>query len=148
MLSGVHAIPHILYYRRRGVSKFVNHKELHFKLKANCGSQCGILTDCFGSYCILLVFVNCSDFVPQGNINISLLIGLYFPPNWLIFPSKLGTSGNITLGMPFILWLPMIQGGIEYYISSKVTAPQDAQRRLVLQVYLASNTLVFSAIRR
>ena len=30
--------------------------------------------------------------------------------------------------------------------TSKVTAPQDAHRRLVLQVYLGSNTLEFSAI--
>ena len=51
--------------RRRGVSQFVDCKELHFKRKANCGSQCGILTDYFGSYCILLVFVNYSDFVHQ-----------------------------------------------------------------------------------
>ena len=29
-------------------------------------------------------------------------------------------------------------------ITSKVTAPQDAHRRLVLQVYLGSNTLEFS----
>ena len=36
----------------------------------------------------------------------------------------------------------------ELFISSKVTAPQDAHRRLVLQVYLGSNTLEFSAIRR
>ena len=50
----------IFFRRRRGVSKFVNCKELHFKLKTNCGSQCGILTDCFGSYCILLVSVNIS----------------------------------------------------------------------------------------
>ena len=35
-----------------------------------------------------------------------------------------------------------------YYITSKVTAPQDAHGRLVLQVYLGSNTLEFSAIRR
>ena len=34
------------------------------------------------------------------------------------------------------------------YISSKVTAPQDAHGRLVLQVYLGSNTLEFSAICR
>ena len=40
--------------KRRGVSKFVDHKELHFKQKAICGGQCGILTYCFGSYCILL----------------------------------------------------------------------------------------------
>ena len=32
--------------------------------------------------------------------------------------------------------------------TSKVTTPQDAHRRLVLQVYLGSNTLEFSAIRR
>ena len=32
--------------------------------------------------------------------------------------------------------------------TSKVTAPQDAHRRLVLQVYLGSNTLEFSAIHR
>ena len=31
---------------------------------------------------------------------------------------------------------------------SKATAPQDAHRRLVLQVYLGSNTLEFSGIRR
>ena len=39
-----------------------------------------------------------------------------------------------------------------YYIRlcspSKVTSPQDAHKRLVLQVYLDSNTLEFSAIRR
>ena len=57
MLSDVHAIPHILQQKKES-SKFVDRKELHFKRKANCGSQCGILTDCFGSYCILLVFVN------------------------------------------------------------------------------------------
>ena len=33
-------------------------------------------------------------------------------------------------------------------VTSKVTAPQDAHRRLVLQVYLDSNTLEFSAIHR
>ena len=32
--------------------------------------------------------------------------------------------------------------------TSKVTAPQDAHGGLVLQVYLGSNTLEFSAIRR
>ena len=32
--------------------------------------------------------------------------------------------------------------------TSKVTASQDAHGRLVLQVYLGSNTLEFSAIRR
>ena len=32
--------------------------------------------------------------------------------------------------------------------TSKVTAPQDAHGRLVLQVYLGSDTLEFSAIRR
>ena len=32
--------------------------------------------------------------------------------------------------------------------TSKVTAPQDAHRRLALQVYLGSKTLEFSAIRR
>ena len=32
--------------------------------------------------------------------------------------------------------------------TSKVTTPQDAHGRLVLQVYLGSNTLKFSAIRR
>ena len=32
--------------------------------------------------------------------------------------------------------------------TSKVTAPQDAHRRLVLPVYLGSNTLEFSAIHR
>ena len=33
-------------------------------------------------------------------------------------------------------------------VTSKVTAPQDAHRRLVLQVYLGSNTLELSSIRR
>ena len=33
----------------------------------------------------------------------------YFPPRCLIFPSKSGSSGNITLRMPLILWLPRIQ---------------------------------------
>ena len=33
-------------------------------------------------------------------------------------------------------------------VTSKVTAPQDAHRRLVLQVDLDSNTLEFSAIHR
>ena len=32
--------------------------------------------------------------------------------------------------------------------TSKVTAPQDAHRSLVMEVYLGSNTLEFSAIRR
>ena len=36
-------------------------------------------------------------------------ISWYFPPNWLVFSSKSGSSGNITLRMPFILWLPRIQ---------------------------------------
>ena len=35
-----------------------------------------------------------------------------------------------------------------YTQTSKVTAPQDAHRRLVLQVYLGSNTIEFSAIHR
>ena len=35
-----------------------------------------------------------------------------------------------------------------YYISSKVTVPQDAHKRLVLQVYLGSNTLEVSAVGR
>ena len=35
-----------------------------------------------------------------------------------------------------------------YICMSKVTAPQDAHGRLVLQVYLGSNTLEFSGIRR
>ena len=34
-----------------------------------------------------------------------------------------------------------------FYIMS-ITAPQDAHKRLVMQVYLGSNTLEFSAIRR
>ena len=33
-------------------------------------------------------------------------------------------------------------------LTSKVTTPQDAHRRLVLQVYLGSNTLELSAIHR
>ena len=56
-------------------------------------------------YCILLVFVNYSDFVPQAQGEKYQ----YFPRNWLIFPFKLGSLGNITHGMPFILWLPMVQ---------------------------------------
>ena len=32
--------------------------------------------------------------------------------------------------------------------SSSITAPQDAHKRLVLQVYLGSNTLEFNEIRR
>ena len=32
------------------------------------------------------------------------------------------------------------------YITSKVTTPQDARKRLVLQVYLGLNALEFSAI--
>ena len=93
---------HIFSNRRRGVSKFVDCKELHFKLKANCGSQCGILTDCFGSYCIycLCLWIVVILYT-SGKYQ-------YFPPNWLIFPSKLDSSGYVTLGMPFILWLPMI----------------------------------------
>ena len=35
-----------------------------------------------------------------------------------------------------------------FVITSKVTAPQDAGKRLVLQVYLGLNTLEFSVIRR
>ena len=34
------------------------------------------------------------------------------------------------------------------YYTSKVTAPQDAHEGLVLQVYLGSNTLEFSATHR
>ena len=33
-------------------------------------------------------------------------------------------------------------------LASSITTPQDAHKRLVLQVYLGSNTLEFSAIRR
>ena len=33
-------------------------------------------------------------------------------------------------------------------LNEKVTAPQDAHGRLVLQVYLGSDTLEFSAIHR
>ena len=36
---------------------------------------------------------------------------------------------------------------ILYIYTSKVTAPQDAHKRLVLQVYLGSNTLEFSVTR-
>ena len=42
-----------------------------------------------------------------------------------------------------------VEGGAAFHFSltlkSKVTIPQDAHRRLVLQVYLGSNTLEFSA---
>ena len=68
----MYVLSRIFCNRRRGVSKFVNCKELHFKRKANCGSQCKILTDCIGSYCKLLVLVSYSDFISQaqgGNIN-------------------------------------------------------------------------------
>ena len=51
--------------------------------------------DCFGSYCIM--------HKAQGGKY------QYFPPNWLVFPSKVSSSGNITLGMLFTLWLVMIQ---------------------------------------
>ena len=43
----------------------------------------------------------------------------YFPPNWLIFPPKLGSSGYITLGIPFILWLPMVQSYLDVYYTLK-----------------------------
>ena len=56
MLSDIHAIPHILQ-QKKGCFEFVDNKELHFK---RWPVACGILTDCFGSYCILLVFVNYS----------------------------------------------------------------------------------------
>ena len=32
----------------------------------------------------------------------------------------------------------------KWFITSKITAPQDAHRKLVLQVYLGSNTSEFS----
>ena len=40
------------------------------------------------------------------------------------------------------------QSFLYHFTMSKVTAPQDAHNRLVLQVYLGSNTLEFSAIRK
>ena len=46
-------------------------------------------------------------------------------------------------------WMSNASSGlciILYYVMSKVTATQDAHGRLVLQVYLGSNTLEFSAI--
>ena len=46
-------MPSCIFSNRRGVSKFVDRKELHFKQKANCGSQCGILTVLVAIYCIL-----------------------------------------------------------------------------------------------
>ena len=51
-------------------------------------------------------------------------------------------------------WMSNASSGLRiilYYLfscTSKVTAPQDGHGRLVLQVYLGSNTLEFSAIRR
>ena len=48
-------------------------------------------------------------------------------------------------------WISNASSGlciILYYITSKVTIPQDAHRRLVLQVYLGSNILEFSGIPR
>ena len=48
-------------------------------------------------------------------------------------------------------WMSNTSSGlciIYIYYTSKVTAPQDAHGRLVLQVYLGSNTLEFSATRR
>ena len=53
-----------------------------------------------------------------------------------------GWTSNASSGLCIILVSYII------YVTSKVTAPQDAHRRLVLQVYLGSNTLEFSAIRR
>ena len=50
----------------------------------------------------------------------------------------LWVNGIKTLGIHLLLT----------HASSKVTAPQDAYGRLVLQVYLGSNTLEFSAICR
>ena len=49
-------------------------------------------------------------------------------------------------------WMSNASSGLRiklYYIvlyTNKVTAPQDAHGRLMLQVYLCSNTLEFSAI--
>ena len=50
---------------------------------------------------------------------------------------------------PLVLDVANIQESLLVCIyMSKVTAPQDAHRRLVLQVYLGLNTLEFSAIHR
>ena len=47
-------------------------------------------------------------------------------------------------------WMSNASSGLRiillYWVTSKVTAPQGAHVRLVLQVYLGSNTLEFSAI--
>ena len=45
-------------------------------------------------------------------------------------------------------WMSNASSGlcIIFIYTSKVTVPQDAHRRLVLQVYLGSNTLELSAI--
>ena len=47
-----------------------------------------------------------------------------------------------------ILYYIILYYIILYYIISSITAPQDAHKRIVLQVYHGLNTLEFSAIHR
>ena len=61
---------------------------------------------------------------------------------YIIYAGPLGCI----LGCNYTGPLSCILGVITVNITSKVTAPQDVQRRLVLQVYLGSNTLEVSAI--
>ena len=56
-----------------------------------------------------------------------------FPFNWLIFPSKLGSSGNITLRMPFIVWLPTIQ---EHIMIAAVLDSSSNHTHIVIWCYL------------
>ena len=51
---------------------------------------------------------------------------------------RLHGTGAFSCGVTIFVWV----------LTSKVTTPQDAHRGLVLQVYLGSNTLEFSAIHR
>ena len=55
---------------------------------------------------------------------------------------------QLRLDVQRFLWPVYYISYIILYYTSKVTAPQDAHGRLVLQVYLGSNTLEFSAIHR
>ena len=45
-------------------------------------------------------------------------------------------------------WISNASSGLCIIYTSKVTAPQDAHWRLMLQVYLGSNSSEFSAISR
>ena len=55
---------------------------------------------------------------------------------------------NLSFGLMLLCLGNVYQTWTYRYITSKVTAPQDAHRRLVLQIYLGLNTLEFSSIHR